>query len=630
MQPSWLTTVASTYLNKNIQPTKIVWCACIVANCYGIRHPCEIVRSFSPYYIRSLIVKPDPLTDNTPEKPSSVTGSSIVNHSLESGKTAAPPSSTASTPPTNRTRPLSFPEQVWASLACFRSLQLAIVLLSLLALATKAGVLLPQEGVVDPLEIKRNFGENYRMFKAMGLFNVYSSYWFIALEVLFFLNLLFGSFQWLKPAFLAATRRTFCGPEHIQASPHQLAYTSQAPLGTVTRDVQAWLKKYRYHIHKAPHSQPRRDGSILFYAAKGNFSRLGPVVAHFGILMMLMASVFGVFFGFKAQKLAVPGETFAIRDSQMFKPNVEESLWLGKVPEWKVRVNDFHIQYYEPGESPDQNTVVKQYFADLSVVDLDGHQLKRETISVNHPLSMGSVLIYQASFNPTGKLFISVNGQSRTINTNTTFMNRPVSISELGNGRTLMVFPFFVQQDPSVKRNYAVFFIRDAHGFVGAKPGKMPPNLRLQEGETGTLSGMAFRYIRPQIATGLQIKQGPEVPWMYLSYLIIIVGTVLCIFSQRQLWLAITESKDGQRRELRLMYKSKKARISFMKELRAMEQDLIAHRGFVHWQDDTTQTASRQPGASPSGTLSNGLQGGPPNPDALDAATEADRLLAHR
>lgn len=491
------------------------------------------------------------------------------------------PQSSQSTDPLKKATPtaqtqinLSFPEKVWAMLACFRSVQLAIVLLSLLATATLAGVLIPQDGIVDVLEIKRSFGANYHICKAMGLFNVYSSYWFISLEVMFFFNLLFGSFQWLKPAFLAATRKTFCGSEHIQASPHRLAYASEQPLGQVTGQMIALLKRHRYRVHTAPAAQ-QRSGQVLLYACKGNFSRLGPVVAHFGILMMLVASVYGVFYGFKAQKLAVPGETFAIQNSQMFKPNADPSVWLGSVPKWKIRVNDFRIVYYPEGQAPERTAVVKQYYANLSIVNPSGKEAKRETISVNHPLIMDDTVIYQASFNPTGKLFMEVNGKPTKLETNTQFMNRPVSMSELGNGRALLVFPFFVQQDPNVTRNYVVVFLRDKNGFVGAKPGKMPPNLRLLEGQSGQLSGMTFKYVKPEIATGLQIKKGPEVPWMYLSYIIIILGTIMCIFSQRQLWLAMVPAVDGKGSRLMVMYRTKKARLSFMKELQRIQTELL-------------------------------------------------------
>jgi cytochrome c biogenesis protein len=491
-------------------------------------------------------------------------------------------------------QPKTFPEKVWAMLACFRSVHLAIVLISMLALATLAGVLLPQEGIVEVAQIKRDFGANYRIFKAMGLFSVYSSYWFIALEVLFFFSLLFGSFQWLKPAFLAATRKTFCGPEHIQASPHRLSYVSDASIGTVTAQVSGLLKKHRYGLHKAP-AALQKPGQVLFYASKGNWSRFGPVVAHFGILMMLVASVFGAFLGFKAQKLAVPGEIFGIEQAEMFRPNVDESVWLGSVPDWKVRVNDFRIEYYPEGQTPDNMTVVKQYFADLSVLDKSGKETKRETISVNHPLAVGDTVLYQASFNPTGKLFMAVNGKPMKLDTNTTFMNRPVSLTELDNGRALMVFPFFVQQDPNVTRNYVVVFLRDQKGFVGAKPGQMPPNLRLLEGQSGTLSGMTFKYVKPEIATGLQIKKGPEVPWMYLSYIIIILGTIMCIFSQRRLWMAITTGQDGQGGRVMMLYKTNKARLSFMKELQRLQTELLSDLQYNVAPVDKPKPATGQP-----------------------------------
>ena len=98
----------------------------------------------------------------------------------------------------------------------------------------------------------------------------------------------------------------------------------------------------------------------------------------------------------------------------------------------------------------------------------------------------------------------------------------------------------------------------------------MPENLRLKEGETGTLGGMTFKYIAPEMSTGLQIKYGPEVPLMYLSYLIICVGAFLCIFSQRRLWVTL----DEQSSQLLILYKTNKARISFRKELAGLKSRL--------------------------------------------------------
>jgi cytochrome c biogenesis protein len=508
--------------------------------------------------------------------------SSASSSPSPSGMSGLPP---AQNPYTASSRRRSFPEQVWDLLACFRSVQLAIVLLSLLALATMAGVMLPQDGLVDTAEIKANFGTNYRLFKAMGFFNVYSSYWFIALETLFFFNLLIGSFKWLKPAWLAATKTTFRTARQIKAGgPRQLAFTAPTSPEALAQQLTADLKKARYGV-KA--DAVHENGTRLLYATKGNFSRLGPATAHIGILLMLLSSVYAVFYGFKAQELAIPGQTFDIANAQMFKPNIDADLWLGSTPKWKVHVNDFTMIYYAPGETsmnpqPGVPATVKQYYADLSILDAKGKTMKRETISVNHPLSVDDTTLYQASFSPTGKLFLEVNGKPMTIKTNTRFMNRPVSMTELDNGKALLVFPFFMQQDPNIERNQAVFFIKDDKGFVGKKKNKMPPNLRLEEGQSGMLGKMSIRYVKPEIATGLQIKKGPEVPWMFLSYIIIISGTIMCIFSQRRIWLAIDPQQEngGAGSSLRISYLGNKAHISFAKELRQLETKWREKDGF--------------------------------------------------
>lgn len=476
----------------------------------------------------------------------------------------------------------TFPERVWEMAACFRSVHLAIVLLGLLALATLAGVLLPQEAVVDPLQIKRDFGPNYRMMKAMGLFNVYSSYWFVSLEVLFFFNLLLGSFQWLKPAFLAATQVLFCGPEHILASPHRMEFAPALSTEQAVNHLRSVLQRARYRVHES------RLGPVArLYATKGNVTRMGPVVAHSGILLLLLASVYGAFYGFKAQELAAPGETFNLARTDAFMPNMNPGIWQGRIPNWNVTVNDFRIEYYPEGKSPDGMTVVQQYYADLSIRNARGELLKRQTISVNHPVQVGDITIYQASFQPTGKLFMAVNGQPATWEVNTNFGDRPVSLAALPDGRAALAIPFFAQQDPGARRNYVVLLMQDRHGIVGAEPGKMPPRLKLYEGETGTLFGTTFRYDKPEIATGLQIKQAPEVGWIYLAFLVICTGTVMSIFSQRQLWITVRPEADG-RQQVLVLYKTKKARLSFMKELKRIQGQLKAL-----WNDPPNQPETR-------------------------------------
>lgn len=447
----------------------------------------------------------------------------------------------------------------------FQSLPLAIILLSLLAIGVMVGVFMPQEGLVETAQIKAQVGNNYRLFKAMGLFNVYSSPWFLTVEILFFFNLLLGSFQWLRPAFRAATQRTFCGPEHIAPSPNKLVLQTTKPLGVIAQTLTQTLRKKGYTLH-----QPNRNvqNGLRWYGHKGDWSRLGPVVAHFGILVMLLASVYGVFSGFKGQQMMSPGDEASFANLDKFTPNIGQPYWIGSKPDWQLKLHDFNIEYYAADP-----TTPKQYTSDLELLDKDGNSLVRQDVSVNHPLSYQGVMFYQASFAPTGRLFFEVDGKPLVSEINTTFQDRPIALTPIGNAndnRSLMVFPFFVKQDAGVERNHVRVFLHEGDHLWGAQAGKMPPNLTLYEGDTKTLGPVTVTYQRPEIATGFQIKKAPETPWIYAGFLLISIGTAICFMTQRQLWVAV-ESKENAPSTIWVEYKTHKAPVGFYNELLALQ-----------------------------------------------------------
>lgn len=480
----------------------------------------------------------------------------------------------------------------------FQSLPLAITLLALLAIGVMVGVFMPQEGLVETAQIKAQVGENYRLFKAMGLFNVYSSPWFLTVEILFFFNLLLGSFQWLRPAFRAATQRTFCGPEHIQASPNKMMLTAHQSTTDVIPSVVKTLKKYGYTLHQ---SQVKRrnsaegTASYLWYAHKGDWSRLGPVLAHFGILVMLLASVYGVFSGFKGQQMMSPGDDASFTTLDSFTPNIGQPYWIGSKPDWKLKLHDFKIDYYAADP-----TTPKQYTSDLELLDKSGRSLARQFVSVNHPLSYEGVMFYQASFAPTGRLFLTVNGKPVISEVNTNFQDRPIALTPIGEAnenRALMVFPFFVKQDAGVEKNHIRVFLHEGDHLWGAEAGKMPPNLTLYEGDTKTLGPVTVSYQGPEIATGFQIKKAPETPWIYGGFFFISLGTAMCFMTQRQIWLAVLPD-EGERKakentklqvvnepsvetlpdtsaharaRVMLTYKTHKAPVGFYKELSSIQ-----------------------------------------------------------
>lgn len=458
---------------------------------------------------------------------------------------------------------------------CFQSVHLAIVLLALLAIGVYLGVYFPQEGTVDPAEVQKYWGLQYGFAKAVGLNQVYSSFWFLTLQILFFFNLLIGSFKWLKPATNAALQKTFLsapwlGQKQESFSIPTVFEITEAP--TVLRQIEATLKQHHYQVYQ---DQACQDNQNKLYAAKGSITRLGPAMAHIGILLCLIAGFQSYLFGFKALQGAVPGQIFSPNHAEQIVLNSPKGIWQGKLPNWGIRVNDFKIDYYPIKDGKPKTP--RQYYSDLSILDpVTGNEVKRETISVNHPLNYADTSIYQASFAPSGRFNVEINGHKTILTLNDQFNQRQVSVTRLPNHRLLVMFPFMAGQDPGVDKDFAMFFVRGGQDDVSGD-GRMPPNGRLLPGQQSIVSGVKIKFIGPEMATGLQIKYAPEVPLMYASYLIIMLGAVLCFFSQRQLWIAlqpVDPTNPDSQQTLIIYPKTNKARFSFMQEIEVLQHKL--------------------------------------------------------
>lgn len=446
------------------------------------------------------------------------------------------------------------------TMTCFQSVQLAVVLLSLLAIGTLIGVVMPQEGNVDPNQIPQQFGVQYGFFKTLGFFNVFSSFWYISLEVLFFFNLLIGSFKWLKRATLAATQKTFFNAELLSQKPEAMSLpqlVQQTPQATLDI-IRATARKAGYTVYHDDDETQQR-----FYLCKGNLTRFGPHLAHIGILMCLLACLLGSFTGFKAQKLVVPGDApFDFQNLDFFQTNIARPYWLGQIPTEKIAVKKFDIELYPNGQP-------KQYSSDVRIYDEQGETLVRKIISVNNPLIYKHLSIYQASFTPSGRFDITLNGRHLSPEINNQFNERAVSIIPVSATQNLIMLPFFAGQDEGIEKNFAAFVLRDSQQSTG----QMPPNIKLEEGQSGQLGSFKITYTGPRYATGLQIKSAPEVPWMYLSFIIISIGAALSFFSQRQIWISLREVAQKQF-ELVLCPKTNKGWFSFRKELQQLQAQL--------------------------------------------------------
>ncbi|MEB3206714.1 MAG: cytochrome c biogenesis protein ResB [Vampirovibrionales bacterium] len=464
-------------------------------------------------------------------------------------------------------------KQLWRLL---QSVQLAVTLLITLALATLMGVLLPQEGLVELAQIKQQFGAHYLWIRALGAFNVFSAPWFIALQVLFFINLIFGSVVWLRPAVRSVMVPIFCSARHIALTSGQrpVLKSAQSLDSTVEKTI-ALLKQNGFRVRQNPKNEQE------LYASKGDLGRLGPVVAHIGIAMLLTGSLLAALTGFKAQHLLSPGESVMLPQAERVLKNAPDAIWLAQVPNLKVAVERFEVVFHK-ALSPMQAPVAKQYYCQLAVFN-QNKLLKRQQISVNHPMVLAApfddITIYQASFAPTGKIRLKINGNEQTVLADQQFGERSVAEIPIQTASNqplmLVVFPFYIQQDPGVTAHHIRAFLHTGKGFLGQKAGKMPDNINLRQGESGKLGPVSLEFIEPVFASGLMIKKAPELPWMFIAFALISLGVAMSLQPQRRLWLAIEMNPSQPGTMLYWLGKTRKAQITFNETLDSFQSQWL-------------------------------------------------------
>ncbi len=262
----------------------------------------------------------------------------------------------------------------------FCSVKLVVVLLLSLALTSIIGTVIPQNESPD-VYLHAYGAFRYQLLSALGIFDMYHSWWFQALLLLLTINIAVCSIDRLSGSWkLIFTRDPKVRPER---------FTRRSDARTLTdkRNAEALVKAYepliarRYGSCKVIRSN---DGAVI-YGEKGRLSRLGVYIVHLSVIFMLIGGLTGSFFGFEGYVNIAEGEatdTIRIRNT-------------GRIHrlDFQIRCDDFNLTLYETGAA-------KEYRSSLSILYED-KAVKQKEIIVNDPLRYRGINIFQSSY---GKL----------------------------------------------------------------------------------------------------------------------------------------------------------------------------------------------------------------------------------
>lgn len=420
-------------------------------------------------------------------------------------------------------------------------LRLAIVLLLTIALFSISGTVIEQGQ--SPEFYQANYPEDpalfgfltWKVLLAIGLDHVYGTWWFLSILILFGTSLTACTFMRQLPALKAARNWKF------YKQPRQF---EKLTLSTTLTPVQKpslieALQKNRYKIFEDEQS---------IYARKGIAGRIGPIIVHASMILILLGSIWGSLTGFMAQEMIPSGTTAKVSNI------VKSGPWSGpQIPkDWAVKVNRFWIDYTPEGQ-------IDQFYSDLSIVDQDNHEVDRQTIHVNQPLKHKRVTLYQADW--------SIAAVRVQLN-NSPVLQLPMAPLQIPSGGRL--WGTWVPTKPDLSAGVTLL-TTDLQGTVVVydESGQLVSTVRT--GMSTDVNNISLKVVELVGSTGLQIKADPGIPWIYSGFGLLMIGVIMSYVSHSQIWLLTADD------QLYVGGRTNRAQLTFERELIEMIEEAQPH-----------------------------------------------------
>ena len=388
----------------------------------------------------------------------------------------------------------------------FAKLNLAITLLLIIAGFSIIGTIIEQNQTIEYYKINylasSNILElNWKLILGIGLDHVYSTWWYLTLLILFGTCLVSCTFVQQFPT-LKIARKIFFKKSPTQFEKEKV---SSGLEHTSFFKILKNLRQKNFIIFQQ---------NLNIYSYKGILGRFAPIVVHISMLLILLGGVIAGLGGFSAQELIVKGEIFQIQNT------INRNIF-SKVPDYPIRVNDFWIEYGAKSN-------VKQFYSDLSILNLKGQELNRKTISVNFPLRYNELTLYQTDWN--------VIGIRLKINNN--LYQLPLNSFDKGKNLWITWIPSLTQN----KEDGLIFICNNIEGSFNlySSNGTNLGTFNLGE-KINFLQNLEVVEFIPE--TGLQIKADPGIPLIYLGFGVLMISTLLSYLSYTQFWLAQNQNR---------------------------------------------------------------------------------------
>lgn len=416
----------------------------------------------------------------------------------------------------------SFATTVWDF---FCSLKLTLFLLISLALTSIIGTVLPQ-GALPPEYVAAISPTKLQIYSKLGFFDMYHSWWFIALLYIFSINLVSCSIKRLPHVF-----KFISDPALVLGEGARNSFTLKKEL-TFSGSIDKGKERFAAFLGQE-FSAPvitEQNGEYHLFAQKTAWCRLGVYVVHLSILVIFIGAIIGSLAGYKGFVNIVEGTSV-----NAFQKQNGQSMLLG----FEVLCESFNVEFYSTGAP-------KEFRSMLTVLEngkpVPGYS--KVKVIVNEPMTYKGITFYQSSYGQASEgseHFITVTPRSGGAAEK--FAVREGVAVTLKDGTV-----FKVLEATQEVRQFAPGFSGPAARIEVTPPGAAPltfitfknfPEVNAQRGDV-----LIFGYegTNAKQYTGLQVAKDPGVWVVWLGCALMVVGIGVAFFmSHKRIWIVVTK-----------------------------------------------------------------------------------------
>jgi cytochrome c biogenesis protein len=284
-----------------------------------------------------------------------------------------------------------------------------------------------------------------------------------------------------------------------------------------------------------------RNGEIHIYADRWRFSRLATFPFHLALILILAGGIVGAAWGFRENELIIPEGS--VRD-------------LGHGTGLSVRLDDFSEVYREDG-SP------LLYRSDVTLMK-DGEPIHAGSMTVNNPLTFGTIVFYQSGFGQAVVLRI-VNQDEQVLFEDALPLGPYQSrLNPDAPAARMDLIPAGValsvvapDENPANAPELDTLRLRPGEMFfmirpLGANsPISQPVGQTISQGETIELGDLSLTFVREKRFSVLQAGSNPGIPLFFVAAVLLVGGLgITFYFPHRRLRGIVSSAATGSTAQL--------------------------------------------------------------------------------